>query len=220
MIPIRRAAFTCVWLLWIVPVVSAQPTPLTPPAVVRSIEPDRPDLTNSAQVVGAGLWQLEVGGIYTRPDAAHRSLGTPVTARVGVFDWLEARVGSDGLLSQSDEIGRATGVGNLQVGAKVRLWADPDGLSRLSILPGITVPTASASKGLGSGDPDYTIAVLTGADVGERGHVDVNYGIGAIGAGSGRSSFVQHLVSISGSVAATSRWNPYLEVFWFSRQNI
>jgi hypothetical protein len=31
---------------------------------------------------------------------------------------------------------------------------------------------------------------------------------------------VQHLVSASASMSAGKRWNPYLEGFWFSRQDV
>ena len=48
----------------------------------------------------------------------------------------------------------------------------------LSILPTVNLPAASESKGLGSGQADFTIALLTGTDFLTRGHIDVNYGIG------------------------------------------
>ena len=63
----------------------------------------------------------------------------------------------------------------------------------------INLPAASESKGLGSGQADFTIAVLTGTDFLTRGHIDVNYGIGRIGAGTGLPRFTQHLVSWSAS---------------------
>ena len=89
----------------------------------------------------------------------------------------------------------------------------------LSILPTITLPTASESKGLGSGRADFTIALLTGTDFLTRGHVDVSYGVGRIGAGTGRERFTQHLVSWSASAEIPGPATPYLEGFWFSRQD-
>jgi hypothetical protein len=213
---IRRAAGFFFLLLAITASARAQ-TP-APPAQTP-IEPDRPDVTNGTHIIDTGLLQVEFGGLYTRVSTGQRSWGSPFTARVGLTEWLEGRIGADGLLSQVDGGSRATGFGNVQIGAKLRLWADPGGIPVLSILPTVNLPTASVDKGLGSGDADYTIAVLTGTDFLVRGHVDINYGIGAIGAGGGRPHFVQHLVSASASVAATDAWNPYAEVFWFSRQD-
>jgi hypothetical protein len=195
------------------------PCPSAPPEQ-EPLEPDRPDVTNGTHIVGTGLLQMEFGGLYTHVTAGQHNIGSPVTARLGVTEWLELRVGTDGLLSQVDSDSRITGFGNVQLGAKLRLWADPGGVPVLSILPTVNLPTASVEKGLGSGDTDYTVALLTGTDFLKRAHIDVNYGIGAIGAGGGQPHFVQHLVSASASVSASERWDPYAEVFWFSRQDV
>jgi Putative MetA-pathway of phenol degradation len=203
----------CVWLVACAAPLRAQDQP---PDV---IEPDRPDVTNGTHIVDIGLLQVEVGGVFTRAAAAQRSVGTPLTARIGLTSWLEARLGSDGLLTQNTAGTSVAGIGNLQVGAKIRLWSDPGGVPVLSILPTINLPTASADKGLGSGVADYTAAMLTGRDLGRHAHVDVNYGIGAIGAAEGEPHFLQHLVSVSASAAVSDNWNPYAEAFWFSRQD-
>ena len=181
------------------------------------IQPDRPDVTNGTRIVPTGVVQLELGGVYIRPAPAAFGAGSPFTVRVGVTDWLEVRLGADGLIVQNNGDVDATGFGNVQLGAKVRLWSEPGGTPVLSILPTINLPTADAARGLGSGDADYTIAFLTGADVYRRGHVDINYGVGAIGTGQRQPHFVQHLISTSFSVAVTDRWNPYAEMFWLSR---
>jgi hypothetical protein len=190
------------------------------PCRAQELEPDRPDVTNGTHIVAAGLLQIEFGGIVTRgPGMFDTAFGSPFTARVGLLDWIEARIGTDGLLVHADENGRATGMGNTQLGAKIRLWADAGGVPVLSILPTINLATASVEKRLGSGKADYTVVALTGTDLGPRAHVDVNYGIGAIGSDGDRSRFVQHLVSISANYRISGNWNPYFEVFWFSRQD-
>jgi Putative MetA-pathway of phenol degradation len=185
----------------------------------ETIEPDRPDVTNGTHIVDTGLLQIEIGGLYTRATPHQHAIGSPFTARIGVAEWLEARIGTDGLLTEADGATHTTGIGNTQIGAKLRLWADPGGAPVLSILPTVNVPTANAANGLGSGSADYLLALLTGADVGRHTHVDVNYGIAGIGGGAGAPHFVQHLVSVSASAAVSDRWNPYIEGFWFSRQD-
>ena len=182
-----------------------------------NLEPDRPDVTNGTHLVDIGVLQIEIGGIWTRTGSDHHSSGTPITARVGLTDWLEVRVGGDGYLSVTDPAGHQSGMGNVQIGAKLRLWADPGGVPVLSILPTINVPAASESEGLGSGQADYTVSVLTGTDLFVHGHLDINYGIGRIGAGTGLPRFTQHLVSLSGSAEVPGPVTPYLECFWFSR---
>jgi len=190
---------------------------VTKPTPSALSDPDRPDVTNGTHIVAPGLVQVEFGGLYSRDAPNQGTANSPFTVRIGVSRWFEARVGADGLLSQSTGDLRTTGFGDVQLGAKLRLWSDPGGAPVLSILPKISLPTANTSDALVSGDVDYTVALLTGTDIGSRVHVDVNYGIGAIGAGHGLPHFSQHLLSASVSAAVTDRWNPYGEVFWFSR---
>ena len=185
-----------------------------------AIEPDRPDVTDGTRIVPTGLIQIEFGGMYTRDTPEQTGATSPFTIRIGIADWIEARFGADGVATQNGPDANGTGFGNIQLGAKVRLWAQPGGAPVLSILPSINLPTADASKGLGSGDADFTIALLTGTDIRKRGHIDFNYGVGAIGGGDGRPHYVQHLLSASLSEAVTDRLNPYVEVFWLSRTGI
>ncbi|MEP7306540.1 MAG: transporter [Acidobacteriota bacterium] len=183
------------------------------------IEPDRPDLTTGSHLVAPGIVQFEVGFLYTRPFEGRRVSGSPITLRIGLRDWLEARAGFDGLLVAADAGGRTTGIGNVQLGAKIRIWPDSQGQGRLSVNPQLTLGTASPEKGFGSGQSDFAIAALFGFDLGPRGHLDLNYGVGAIGSGEGDARFVQHLVSASASVSVGERWNPYFEMFRISRES-
>jgi hypothetical protein len=194
--------------------------PSSPPTVaspVAPIQPDRPDVTNGTSIVDVGLLQVEAGAQHARLGTSQRNVGTPLSLRIGLFEWLEARASTDGFLRQTDESSSASGLGNVQVGAKLRLFADPGGIPVLSILPTVNLPVASVSKGLGSGDLDMTLVLLTGTDLGRTSHIDFNYGIGAIGAGQGRPHFAQHLISVSFSHSVTEQLSPYVEGYWFSR---
>jgi hypothetical protein len=195
---------------------AVQPTGATP----QPIDPDRPDVTNGTHIVDTGLLQVELGGVFSRSNASSQNFGTPVTFRFGATEWLELRFGGDGFLRSTDLTGQQVGMGNTQLGAKLRLWADPGGLPVVSVLPTINMPTASASKGLGSGESDFTIAFLSGADFLRHAHADVNYGIGLIGTGPNLPRFTQHLVSLSASAEIPGPFTPYVETFWISRQEI
>jgi hypothetical protein len=184
-----------------------------------NLEPDRPDVTNGTHIVDVGLLQMEVGGLWNRTGVSQHTVGTPATLRLGLSEWIEARISSDGFLSATDPSGTQRGIGNVQIGAKLRLWSDPGGVPVLSILPTVNLPAASESKGLGSGQADYTVAVLTGTDFLTRGHIDINYGMGRIGAGTGLPRFTQHLVSWSASAEVPGPVTPYVEGFWISRQD-
>ena len=185
----------------------------------EAIEPDRPDVTNGARLVGPRVVQFEVGGIYSRQSAEEHGTGSPIAVRVGVRDWIEARASWDGWISSTDAGSSVTGGGNIQLGAKIRIWPDATGQSRLSLLPTVNLPTASEEKGLGTGRTDFTLLALTGFDLGPSAHLDVNYGIGAIGSDRGGPRFVEHLASASLS-ASVGRWNPWGEAFVISRDHI
>jgi hypothetical protein len=193
--------------------------PQEPVPPLAPIQPDRPDVTNGTAIVEVGLLQVEAGVQHARLGSNQQAFGTPVGVRVGIYEWLEARVSTDGFLRQSDASSSVIGVGNVQVGAKLRLFSDPGGAPVLSILPSVNLPVASAVKGLGSGDSDVTVALLTGADFGRSSHIDVNYGVGALGAGQGQPHFAEQLVSVSLSHSLTEQFSPYIEAFWFSRQD-
>ena len=215
----RTAGWLCTILLWATPGF-AQSASRESNSTSREdrIEPDRPDVTNSAKLVPPRHFQLEAGGTDTRMSSALSSFGSPLLARFGISDWIEARIGADGWVERAVERDRQSGFGNIQAGAKLRLVSDSAGTPVLSAIPMINLPTASASKGLGSGEADFTLTLAGGADLGARAHVDTNYGIGTIGAGGG-PRVTQQLVSVSASVSA-GRWDPYAELFWFSAQEL
>ena len=182
----------------------------------QPINPDRPDVTNSAHLVDAGTLQVEIGGIYTRQSTSEHRSGSPISLRLGLFDWIEARGSLDGGVTSSDSDRTVAGFGNVELGAKIRVWRDSAGNSLLAVAPQVNLPTASVEKGLGTGQFDYLLAALTGFDIGTRAHLDVNYAIGSIGVEDGEPRFAQHLASASLNTSI-GRWSPFFETFMISR---
>lgn len=132
---------------------------------VQPLDPDRPDVTNSPHIVPASLLQIEMGVTRIRSDAERSNLSTPLSARTGIADWIEARVSGDGFVLVRDSTGSVSGIGNVQLGAKVRLHADADGVPIVSLLPAVDLPVASESRGLGSGQADFAITQFDASDV-------------------------------------------------------
>src|ERR1700760_1907843 len=75
----------------------------------ENLEPDRPDVTNGTHIVDVGLLQMEIGAVLTRSGTSQHSVGTPSTLRLGLTEWLEARVSSDGFLAVTDPTGTQSG---------------------------------------------------------------------------------------------------------------
>ena len=90
-----------------------------------NLEPDRPDVTNGTHIVDVGLMQMEVGGVWNRNGVGQHSSSTPTTIRVGLSEWLEARISGDGFLSVTDASGSQHGIGNVQIGAKLQTLGRP-----------------------------------------------------------------------------------------------
>jgi len=120
---------------------------------------DRPDITESSNVVGRGVWQIESGVGFERDgegDAGERSLAAPMAlARIGLSQRLELRIGADGYVSSQAVAGgvpRSSGLSDLTLGVKYVLAEDARGFG-VSVIPFVSVPSGSAAFSSGGYDP-------------------------------------------------------------------
>jgi hypothetical protein len=124
-----------------------------------TINPDRPDVTESSQVVGKGRVQLETGLNWDRrrdPDAHERTLTMPTVLRIGLSGTFELSVATDGrtIVHASDPTTGAHTTSadwaDLTAGVK---WhaADQDGARpSLGVIANVLLPTGSrALRGAG-----------------------------------------------------------------------
>jgi outer membrane putative beta-barrel porin/alpha-amylase len=179
-----------------------------------TIDADRPHVGTGTHVVDPGEVQFEVG-VQWQGWTDIRTFGSPALVRVGVSDRLELRMSSDGFLERSQPVIDVYGIGNAQLGAKIRLLGGRDE-PYFSVMPTVGFGLASREKGLGAGATDATVVWLAGHPVGERLHVEGNYGIGAIG--DTDSHFAQHLITGAVILQATRKMQTYVEAAWWSRQ--
>src|SRR3954462_6430901 len=156
-----------------------------------AIDADRPHVGTGPYVVSPGEVQVELGVQWQEsPDV--RTFASPALMRVGVADRVEFRLSSDGLLARHEPASDAYGVGNAQLGAKIRLWGHRDE-PLFSVMPAIGLGLASREKGLGAGATDATVVWLIAHSIGSRVHAEGNYGVGAIGDRDGH--FTQQLIT-------------------------
>lgn len=188
-----------------------QPAASPDEADAPQIQPDRPDLTNATYTVPRGLVQIEVGGQHSRVPVSGESTATPVSLRVGVAHWFEARIDSDGLARDREPSGTSTQFPGLTAGGKFRLWAPRDGSPAVTVMPAVALPW-----GRPGGGTDYLVRVITGGDLPRRFHLDINCGIGAIATDQG-PHFFQEMASASANLGVGKHWNPYGEIYWFSK---
>jgi hypothetical protein len=118
-----------------------------------AINPDRPNVANSSQVVGDGRIQLEIGVDWDRQrnDDLHvRTLSTPALLRIGLGDTTELRVETDGrsIEHERDPATRArttsAGWNATSIGVKWH-FADGEGAHpALGLIGTMTLPSGSS----------------------------------------------------------------------------
>ena len=173
---------------------------------------DRPDFTESSEVVGRGLFQLEAGA-SVEGDGRARSLALPAALlRLGVGDRAELRLGTDGFVSQHGAGLRASGAGDMEVGAKVRLFDQSVAGLDIAIIPAISLPTGSDSQSSGGADPSVKVtwARTLPHDLGLTGNVNV------ASLTEGATRFRQQAFSVSLGRALFAGWGGFVETYGFS----
>jgi hypothetical protein len=143
------------------PVLTAAQTLTTDtPALVT----DRPDFTESSDVVGRGVVQIETGSSFESDGeggAATRTLTMPqALARIGLGRRVELRLGSDGFVAQSLGVGsdgaRTSGYADAEVGVKVRLVEGVAGFD-MAVIPMMSMPTGRTGFSSEGYDPTLKI---------------------------------------------------------------
>ena len=139
---------------------AANPSPRLTERAVEDLETDRPDITESSSVVGAGLWQLETGVLFqsdrTDPVTAHDTSAPNVLMRIGLGSRLELRIGGEGFLAESLSTpgsGMATGASDLELGLKYKFVDQSRAGVDFSVIPIISIPTGSDPFTTGGYDP-------------------------------------------------------------------
>jgi hypothetical protein len=134
----------------------------TPRELMRPINTDRPDATESPRTVDAGHFQIEADILrygYDRhnPERADRRVETveiaPLNLRIGVRSDLELQLIVEPYRSirtrdrSTGEVGTQRGFGDVYLRAKQNLWGNDQGTTALGLLPWIKFPTSQDSVG-------------------------------------------------------------------------
>jgi Putative MetA-pathway of phenol degradation len=145
---------------------AANPAPRLTERAVEDLETDRPDITESSSVVGAGLWQLETGVLFqsdrTDPVTAHDTSAPNVLMRIGVSSRMEIRIGGEGFLAESLSTpgsSMATGASDLELGLKYKFVDQSRAGVDISVIPIISMPTGSDAFTTGGYDPTVKLVL-------------------------------------------------------------
>ncbi len=182
-----------------------------------TVEPDRPDISNSTHAVPVGALQVELGLEYARfrNGTTERRLALQTTLRTGLTDRLEVRLDSEPLVrvqEDSDDVG----LGDLALGVKARVFEPGEGQRwpTLGLQPFVKIPTARTP--VGSGRLDGGFLVLADQDLPGELQLTVNAGLVVLGQPHG--ALLQGLTAASLSREFSDRLSPFLELFFASRE--
>lgn len=147
----------------------------TPRALMREMDTDRPDQTESPYTVDAGHLQLEMDFFsftYDRTAAATaRSFSAAaINLKIGLLNNIDAQFVFDSYLREEVQSGgqtvSASGSGDFQTRLKVNLWGDDSGDTALAIMPFVKWPVPAG--GLGNGVVEGGVIVPFGINLSER----------------------------------------------------
>jgi len=163
----------------------------------------RPLTTDDAYTVEKGKVQVETGFDFARQDNHDREFSPSVTLTYGLLERMDVEVGSAYLFVNPAEGEKENGLGDTALKIKYRLVDQKDWVPSFAISGTLKIPTASESKGLGSGKTDININTVFTWNVSKKWQLHVNLGYTFIGESRAKDEFNY---SLAGQFAVSDKW--------------
>jgi hypothetical protein len=164
------------------------------------IVPARPTVSNPAEFQRPGVLQIEYGyNANFRASGIDVEQDTPLALRFAVSRRLLLELDTDSPISQTPTGGmRETGAGDTQLGAQCVLQHESGTHPAIAVAYYIKLPTASDTKGLGTGRVDHNLIALVSKKI-DQTTVDFNaiYLLAGRTTGRGRASSGQAALAAS-----------------------
>ena len=192
------------------------------PTHAAEIDPDRPELTESAKLVPRGAVQLESGLVFSRERrggmTAEKTFEAEADLRIGVARHVELNIGWSPLVvvrGQEDD----TGVGDVNLGVRYRFvegyedvfWPPHFAVKAFAKLPAVDEP-------IGTGRPDFGLLLLASFELPQEFELEVNVGGAAVGQTRPNDFLAQAIATASLSRDLTSSLLGFFEVLFNSRE--
>jgi cobalt/nickel transport protein len=164
----------------------------------------RPLNTDDAWTVEKGTFQLEVGFDTLRQDNHDGEFGPSLTLTYGLLERMDLGIGSAYVFFHAKEGERENGMADTKVKLKYR-WMDEKNWRPAFTVSGILkIPTASESKGLGSGQTDFGINAILTKTLSKKWVAHLNLGYTFIGEDHVNNEFNY---SIAAQFLLTEKWS-------------
>jgi cobalt/nickel transport protein len=141
----------------------------------------RPLTTDDAYTVEKGKFQLETGFDFARQDNHDREFSPSMTLTYGLFERMDMGLGGGYLFIHPAEGKKENGLADTELKIKYRLIDEKDLMPSFAIAGKLKIPTASESKGLGSGKMDFGINLIFTKNLSKRLVLHLNLGYTFIG---------------------------------------
>ena len=150
----------------------------------------RPLTTDDAWTVEKGKFQVETGFDFTRRDNHDREISPSLMLSYGLLERMDAGIGSAYLFVRPKEEENEEGLGDTEVKFKYRLFDEKDWRPAFAVSGKLKIPTASKSKGLGSGKTDFGINTIVTKNLSKRWVLHLNFGYTFIGEHGVNNEFI------------------------------
>jgi hypothetical protein len=141
----------------------------------------RPLSTDDAWTVEKGQFQVETSLDVTRQDNHDREISPSVTLSYGLLENMDIGICSSYLFVHPKEGENENGLGEMEIKLKYRLLGEKIWMPAFAVAGKVKIPTASDSKGLGSGKADFGINAIFSKELSKKFVLHLNLGYTFIG---------------------------------------
>ena len=177
----------------------------------RAVQPERPTVATHAHTVAPGYVEIETGIEGDNAGAGRRSYFSPTVTKIGLATHLQLDLITPVVFAGP---GQSTGIGDVALGLKWRLFDHDAVLGDFALLPVIKFPTGSPARGTGTGTLDVGVTAIASYDLhGVSMDLNVGYTRGEARGGRGASSAALWTASFGVPVAGKLSWD--IELFGY-----
>lgn len=196
------------------------------PLAADELITDRPDQTESAAVAGKGRVQIETGFLFTANDEdgldSEVLEGPGTLARIGLSERFELRVGWTGFVDSETDFttqgqrstSRADGIGDGDLGFKLRLRSESGRIPEMALLAGTSVPVGDDQFTSDRADPYFRLSMAH--TLSDRVSIGYNFGAEwgtARDATGNTTTLARGIYTVAMGFGLTDRWGAFVEVF-------
>jgi hypothetical protein len=163
----------------------------------------RPLTTEDTGTVEKGAFQLETGFDFARQENYDKEFASSMTLTYGLLSRMDMGIASGYLFVDPAEGKKENGFADTEVKVKYRLMDEKGRLPSFAVMGKVKIPTASESKGLGSGKTDFSIITIFQKNLSKRLTLYLNLGYTFIGEHRANDEFNY---SLAGQFVLSDKW--------------